>query len=482
MFQTDRTIERQLFAFTHRDLVSEDSDVWLYMDLFDDLDLSDFDSSYCAQGQAAKEPKLMLRTLFYALTHGIISGRKLQEVCRNDNRYVVLSGNTRPDRRTFDRFIKKHKSAFTVLFKKIVHLAQEMGLVTLGRVAIDGSKFKAFAGKNMRYDAMCRALDHIGENLLKLKDDLAKANSSELNGDPDQLKAEIKDQTARRDLIKQAKERIERDIAAQQVKECKKRKRQQSAVRAIHDLDALTVGRNCNFPFGYNLQAAVDDESQIIVAAEIHENQSDQGALAKMMDKVKENCGEYPAKTLADCGYNSLKNIGEVEARNSEAIIPLDVEYKNYQEQACEQIRKGNGDREYFCLNNRKLHLATRLKTGHLSFKLQPDFCVNCPYATRCRLNGKQNVQILDDAPREKFIKHARKTRAEDFKEDYRWRKAIVEPVFGNIKNKGLRIFIRGNEAVANWWNIVTTAHNIEKILRETLCIRPSAVSTFAFS
>ena len=103
MFQTDRTIERQLFAFTHRDLVSEDSDVWLYMDLFDDLDLSDFDSSYCAQGQAAKEPKLMLRTLFYALTHGIISGRKLQEVCRNDNRYVVLSGNTRPDRRTFDR-------------------------------------------------------------------------------------------------------------------------------------------------------------------------------------------------------------------------------------------------------------------------------------------------------------------------------------------------------------------------------------------
>lgn len=39
--------------------------------------------------------------------------------------------------------------------------------------------------------AIYRALDHIGENLVKLKDDLAKANSSELNGDPDQIKAYV---------------------------------------------------------------------------------------------------------------------------------------------------------------------------------------------------------------------------------------------------------------------------------------------------
>lgn len=39
--------------------------------------------------------------------------------------------------------------------------------------------------------AIYRALDHIGENLLKLKDDLAKGNSSELNGDPDQIKAHV---------------------------------------------------------------------------------------------------------------------------------------------------------------------------------------------------------------------------------------------------------------------------------------------------
>lgn len=466
MFQTDRTIERQLFAFTHRDLVPDDSDVWLYIDLFDDLDLSDFDSSYSSQGQAAKEPKLMLRTLFYALTHGIVSGRKLQDVCRNDNRYVVLSGHTTPDRRTFDRFIKKHKSAFSALFTQIVHLAQEMGLVSLGRVAIDGSKFKAFAGKNMRYDAMSRALKHIDENLVKLKEDLAKANSIELNSDSDRLQTEIQDQNARRELIKQAKIRIEQDIEAQASKASKKRKRLQVSVKALHDLDALTVGRKCNFPFGYNVQAAVDEKSQIIVAAEIHENQSDQGALTEMMDKVKENCGAYPAKTLADCGYNSLKNIGEVESRNSEAIIPLDVEYKESREHTCEQIRKGSGQREYFCMNDRLLSLATRVTTGHLIFKLSPEFCQSCPLQANCRLFGKKTVQILDDEPRERFIKHIQKTRTDEFKEDYRRRKAIVEPVFGNIKNKGIRILVRGNEAVSNWWQIASIAHNLEKLVR----------------
>src|SRR5437764_10305175 len=103
MFQTDRTVDRQLFAFTPRDLVAADSDAWLYIDLFYQLDIEAFDCDYVSQGQAAKDPRLMLRTIFYGLTHGMVSGRKLAEACRNDNRYVVLSGDTRPDCRTLHR-------------------------------------------------------------------------------------------------------------------------------------------------------------------------------------------------------------------------------------------------------------------------------------------------------------------------------------------------------------------------------------------
>jgi transposase len=187
MFQTDLTMQPQLFAFSHRDLVADNSDVWLYIDLFDSLDLDEFDSKYVSQGQAAKEPKLILRTVFYALTHGVISGRKLQDACRNDNRFIVLSGDSRPNRRTFDRFLERHHSTFDQLFRQVVRLAQEMGLVQLGRVAIDGSKFKGSVGKHMRYDAMCRASAHIDENLKKLKADFAASNSVETNATDDRL-------------------------------------------------------------------------------------------------------------------------------------------------------------------------------------------------------------------------------------------------------------------------------------------------------
>lgn len=386
MFQSDKTLERQLFAFTHRDLVADDSDVWLYCDLFDQLDMLDFDSAYVSQGQAAKEPKLLLRTIFFALTHGVISGRRLQDACRNDNRYIVLSGDTRPDRRTFDRFIKRHSKAIDSLFVQIVRLAQEIGLVTLGRVAIDGSKFKSFAAKSMRYDSMTRAMSHISDELEKLKTDLAKANSDSPSNESGHLEGEIKNQETRRNLIGAAMARIEQDNAALSIKENQKKKRLPKTSKRLHDFDSLTLGASAKFPYGYNVQAAVDDKSQIIIAADIHPNQSDQGALKPMLDQIAGNCGKQAEKILADCGYNSLENLKIVEKAGAEAIIPIESEYKNIPNQPCEQIFKGEGDREYFCLAGKNLPLASREKSGRLSFKKPSGFCEGCEYANQCTL------------------------------------------------------------------------------------------------
>ena len=94
-----------MFAFTARDLVAENSDIWLYIDLFDRLDLSAFDGDYVSQGQPGIDPNLTIRTLLYGLAHGVVSGRKLAEACRGDVRYIVLSGEQRPDFRTFHRFL-----------------------------------------------------------------------------------------------------------------------------------------------------------------------------------------------------------------------------------------------------------------------------------------------------------------------------------------------------------------------------------------
>ncbi len=132
MFRSDLTEQQSLFGFSVRDFIPDDSDVWLYVDLFNHLDLEDFDSDYVSQGKEGIEPKLMLRSMFYGLTHGMVSGRKLGEACRSDVRYLVLSGEQRPTSRTFQRFVLRHAARLDTLFVQVVKLAQGMGLAKLG--------------------------------------------------------------------------------------------------------------------------------------------------------------------------------------------------------------------------------------------------------------------------------------------------------------------------------------------------------------
>jgi transposase len=219
IFKTDRTHEQSLFPFSYRDLVEEDSDVWLYIDLFDANSFKEFEDSYSSEGQVPIEPKLMLRTIFYGLTHGIISGRKLQTACRNDNRFIVLSGNLGPDRSTFNRFINRHAKLMDNLFIRIVKVAQKMDLVNLGRIAIDGSRFKGYTGANgsMKYPKMVRAIDHIREELKKLREDLEKENSSERNPE-DRLQQEIRNKENRLEKILKAKEMVEEEYKKKRIK------------------------------------------------------------------------------------------------------------------------------------------------------------------------------------------------------------------------------------------------------------------------
>lgn len=464
MFQTDGSLQPSLFAFTHRDLVKEDSDVWLYIDLFEQLDLLDFESAYSPQGQTSKEPKLMLRTIFFALTHGINSGNKLADVCRNDNRYIVLSGQTFPDRRTFDRFIKRHEKAMEGLFAMIVRLAQKMGLVTLGRVAIDGTKFRAYAAKQMRYENMNPAMEHIKAELRALRKDLEKANAQEPSELSEHLSDSIKKREDRIALIKRAKEQIEKEFDASKIKRAQQEERKPRASKKLHDPEALSLGSGSKFPFGYNAQAAVDSDSQIVVAAELSDNANDSRSLPTMLDKVAENCGAYPEKTLADNGYYSLENLAETKSRGSVPYITPGGEYREVKVKPIEQVTK-NKNGSFFCLWQKKLEVKSRNEDS-IVFRFDENFCKSCPFQATCKMYGLKSCQIPAGRSGTYLKSYLKRARTLKFEEIYRRRKAIVEPVFANIKNKGHKLYRRGKASIAMWWKMVCMAHNIEKIVK----------------
>lgn len=465
MFRSDLTAQRSLLAFTVRDFVADKSDVWLYVDLFDHLDLEDFDSDYVSQGKEGIEPKLILRSMFYGLTHGVVSGRKLGEVCCHDARYLVLSGEQRPTARTFQRFLVRHAARIDALFVQVVKLAQGMGLVRLGRVAFDGSRFKANTSKHKAMSAgrMDQAMVQIREELAKLKTDLEKTNAAEDGGRDSSLPDEIKRREQRLAKIKAAKEALAKDYEGEQVPE--------KAQKSFADHDALPMAKaNDAFQYGYNCQAAVDAENQIIVAADLHDAANDYQALPGLLEQTKENCGASAAAVLADCGYKSSENLAAIESHGAAAYVALgkgeDIASQDVRASITVET-KDSGETVVTCPAGQNMSIKLRHADGSLGVRLPKRACRKCPMQEQCPLRPLTQKSI--HLPRPEHFNavmgnHARMQSAEG-REIYRRRKVIVEPVFGNIKNKGMKILVRGRGKVANWWRVACLAHNIEKVV-----------------
>ena len=219
--------------------------------------------------------------------------------------------------------------------------------------------------------------------------------------------------------------------------------------------------------FGYNAQAVVDDKNQIIVAADLHDKPTDYEALPDMIEQTEKNLGTVPKEVLADLGYKSVDNIKKLEKKGIEAVVAVGSnENEDAEEQFIEQISPTGKDHFYTCLRGKKLQLFAKRSDGRTEFKITAEFCEGCPHQGICKAFGKKTISIMKEENRLVMNRLFKKSRTEDFKEKYKQRKTIIEPVFGNIKNKGIKILVVGKGKVRTWWKMACTAHNIEKIIK----------------
>jgi hypothetical protein len=177
-------------------------------------------------------------------------------------------------------------------------------------------------------------------------------------------------------------------------------------------------GATKGFEQAYNAQAAVDGTAQIIVAAAVTQDANDLRQLQPMLEKVKENCGRLPEKASADAGYCNTAHLTDQTLRGVDLYVPPD--------------RQTHG---------------------------------GAPQATATTPEAEASVV---EQMRQKLKTPAGKA-------VYRWRKAIVEPVFGQTKQaRGFRRFsFRGLAKVAAEWDLIALTHNLLKLWRA----QPSALA-----
>ena len=394
------------------------------------LDLSTILGCYSeARGYPPYHPTMMTAVLLYAYCQGIYSSRRIAKACRERVDFMAVSGMQTPDFRTISDFRKRHLAALGDLFVQVLRLCQQAGLVKLGHVALDGTKVKANASKHkaMSYKRMNKAeaeLQAIVSGWFKqaaavdLRED--EEHGADLSGE--ELPDWVRDKQRRLEKIREARSRLEAEARAQAAEKGEEKKSggpgrprnnepgtpKDSAQSNFTDPQSRIMKGHDGFIQGYNAQAAVDAESQVIVAQGLTNNASDAQQLAAMVAQIKQSTGRQAEELSADAGYCSEDNLKELNRRHI------------------------NG------------YIATgRQKHGEAPGAGEPKI----KFGTRAYAMWQ-------------------KLRRGGHRSRYRLRKQTVEPVFGQIKHgRGFRQFLlRGIRKVAAEWSLICTAHNLLKL------------------
>ena len=482
------------------DWLPENHLVFFLLDLVTELDLSAIYAVYearDARGVKAYEPRMMVLLLLYAYCVGIPSSRRIERACWEDAAFRVLTGNQQPDHSRISEFRLVHLEALAGLFVQVLRLCQKAGLVSLGNVALDGTKVKANASKHkaMSHERMLKTEAQLEAEIAALlrKAELIDAQEDGRYGKGkrgDALPKELQRRRDRLDALRKAKAELEAEAAAdharrreQQARAAEEQaaeaasaaataKAAQHAARraqaargraelarqlAIEKAEAAgqpapdpqasvdplampsrhlptqaagdpraNAQRNFTDPDshilkggdgwiqGYNCQAAVDGDHQIIVAVGVSNQASDAPHLAPMLERIVANTGQLPEAMIADAGYCSTDNIERSEKRGLAAYI-----------------------------------------------------------STSRQEHGKRPRPSRGPAPRDLDARGRmdRKIRSTAGQAIYALRKTIVEPVFGQIKGaRGLDHFLlRGLEKADGEWTLMAITHNLLKLHRATL-------------
>ncbi len=415
------------------------------------LDLGPIYAAYEEErGFPSYDPRLMLKLLIYGYANGVASSRKLEAASYRDVAVRMLCAGQHPDYRSIARFRARHLPALSELFVQALRLCKQARLVGLGTLALDGTKLRANASRHkaMSYERMVKKETELEREIAVLRGNVdalltdaerVDAEEDERFG-PDHRGDELPEELQRREqrlgVIREAKQALEAEAReaetarrAEMAAEGKKPRRppggrdpfapKPKAQRNFTDPESkIMKTSDGSFHQCFNGQAVVDSETQVIVAAELSDQAPDVEQLQPALEQLDENLEaidvELPegAALTADAGYFSEENVTITTTHGLDA------------------------------------HIAT----GRFKHSEPPAPAPRGP--------------IPKDATSKQRM--ARKLKTKQGRAVYARRKAIVEPVFGQMHTvqDARRLLLRGEQAARQQWRFQCAIHNLLKLHR----------------
>ncbi|MCL5105047.1 MAG: IS1182 family transposase [Armatimonadetes bacterium] len=463
--------------------------------IIDQVDLSSILSKYKGGGTSSYDPRMLLKVLIYAYLCNVFSSRKIESCLKENIHFMWLSGMSRPDHNTINRFrCDKIKDSLKEVFSQVVMLLVNSELVNLKEIYVDGTKIEANANrysfvwgkciKNNEERIRCQLNDLwdysqqiAAEELNDTEDvDFAVIDAEKVQETIDKINATL----AGKEVDKKVRQKLNyaRKNWPRNLEKYKRQKEilgdRNSFSKTDEDATFMRMKedhmRNGQLKPGYNLQ--ISTNNKFIVNYSHHPKPTDTTTLTPHLKEFEKLYGALPEVVVADAGYGSEENYLSLEAMNIQSYVKHNgfdkrsksknkITFTYNEEQDCFHCPAGR-------VLARAYSYTSKTANGFIQEKVryQSSNCEGCTLRDQCCL-GDSNRQLNINHRLRRLRKKADERLTSEKGIEYRKKRGIeVEPVFANIKhNKGFRRFmLRGVAKTEVETGLLALAHNIAKM------------------
>ena len=440
------------------DLVPAGHPARLVREFVDAVNLKElgFETETAETGRPQYAVSLLTKVILYGYMNRCRSTRQWERGCLNDVGMMWLTGMNYPDHTTLWRCWNENRQGLRKLFRQLLQIATTANLVGLVLHAVDGTKILSRASEQQAWhrakleDKLKRLDQAIDEILKQTEQSAAEAGGEYQLPEPLQQRQQL------------------REMVQKQLTELNEKERDHLNPK---DPEARVMKCGARKQFAYNAQAVVDQQSRLIVAADVVSDESDNYQLMPMLDKVQENVGQVAQQTVADAGYLATTQLAEAERKGYPVLVNLQGPLQDAQDQPYHASRFVYDAAKDHCICPQGEALVfdhTKIRNKVQSYTVRVYRCLSyekCPVRWQC--SSSQTGRTVQIHPNhDALVRQREKQRDETMRAALKQRGATVEPVFGWSKEAmGFRRWnFRGKEKNQTQWLVLCTAMNLLRL------------------
>jgi transposase len=471
-----------------------------------EIDLKVFEQRYCNDetGAPAYDPAILLKIILYAYSKGVTASRRIEQLCRENVVFMALSADSAPHFTTIADFIARLDAEIVSVFRDVLLVCDEAGLIGREMFAVDGVKLpsnasKSWSGTRAEFRKKVTKMERAVRYLVRRHREADRAGKDS----PEQVARERQIET-----LKRASRRVKTWLKDNEDKPGAGGRVKKSNVT---DNESAKMKTGKGVIQGYDGVTVTDARHQVVVHAQAYGEAQEHALLIPMLEGVRENFRALGAEDVldrvavaADSGFHSEANVRYLFESGVDGYL------------ADTLFRKRDPR-----FATAKRHVPNRAsapwaRPAGLGLFRPRDFIYDAPTQTcicpageflyqngaRCRIRGREAVKFTGAkrvcgpcALRSQCLRHPERTPVRQVvfftgavtgqpetytakmkrkidtdagRYQYGRRLAVAEPVFANISStRGLRRFShRGRTKVNTQWLLYCLVHNIGKVQR----------------